>query len=94
MITIEIQGNNVALKYEDTGSSRFREWLVPICVMEDLKRWYNNKINLNKTQKTKICRYEIHDTYIDIKRIDIYNLIHFVLPIKVIEYYIRNSKNV
>lgn len=90
MITSEVSGKYVVVRFkEDSATERYQEWAIPLLVIEDLKNWYPRK-STEEVQETLACRYRVYSSYIDIKRLDVYTLIHFVLPKIVVEHLIAS----
>lgn len=92
MIKTMSEGDRVIIRFNATPekSERYQEWIIPKILIEDLMQWYPQKTT-DFLQETKNCRYKIFSSFLDIKRLDIYSLIHFVLPIQVIEYLIEKG---
>ena len=92
MIKTFLEDNNVIVQFKANPdkSERFQEWVIPKITIDDLIQWYPLK-KADAVQETKVCCYKIFSSFLDIKRLDVYSLIHFVLPIKVIEYLIEKG---
>lgn len=92
MIKTILQGNDVIIQFIEAPekSKRYQEWVIPKIIIDDLTQWYPQK-SVDVLQETSMCRYEIFSSFLDIKRLDTYSLIHFVLPTKVIEYLIKKG---
>lgn len=86
-IKIQIQDSNYIIRLFEDDNSRYREWIIPDIIFEDIIQWLEDK---NESGESQLCEYLYFSTYIHIKRKDKYSVMGFSLPNIVLDYLSNN----
>lgn len=95
-ITIRFKENQYIIKLFEGTSKRYRSWIIPEHIFKDIINWYKKKKSSkidskidNIIEETNLCKFNLEFNWLYIKRKDIYLMIHYTLPVKVLNYLIN-----
>lgn len=87
-IEIKILESDYQIILFEDGSDKYREWVMPDNIFEDLIEWLENE---NKSGESDICIYNFEYSYVHIKRKDMYSRMGWTIPNCVLDYLVKNG---